>query len=108
MPKIRNYGRQVGMKGVVMNRRALLGFLLFAFSIMPAQAASRFIVRDTVGSSGMQAVCLALGCTVAESLDGSLGQVFLITTSDSVNSATFLQVLLSQPGVVDAEPDQPA
>jgi subtilisin family serine protease len=90
-----------------MNRRALLGFfLLFAFSIKPAQAAGRFIVRDSSGLSGMRAVCLALGCTVAESLDGSLGQVFLITTPDFVNSTTFLQVLLTQPGVVDAELDQ--
>ena len=80
-----------------MNRRALLGFLLFAFSMMPAQADSRFITRDSSGLSGMQAVCLALGCTVAESLDGSLGQVFLITTPDAVNSSTFLQVLLTQP-----------
>jgi subtilisin family serine protease len=90
-----------------MNRRALLSFfLLCAFSIKPAQAAARFIVRDSSGLLGMRAVCLALGCTVAESLDGSLGQVFLINTPDSVNSTTFLQVLLTQPGVVDAELDQ--
>jgi subtilisin family serine protease len=104
--KTGNCDRQVENKEYFMSRRALLGFLLFAFSMMPAQADSRFITRDSSGLSGMQAVCLALGCTVAESLDGSLGQVFLITTPDAVNSSTFLQVLLTQPGVVDAEPDQ--
>jgi subtilisin family serine protease len=89
-----------------MKRRALLSFLLCSIWAVSAKAENRFIVRDSAGSSGMQAVCLALGCTVAESLDGSLGQVFLITTPDSVSSSTFLQVILTQPGVVDAEPDQ--
>ncbi|MGI8959850.1 MAG: S8 family serine peptidase, partial [Bryobacteraceae bacterium] len=90
-----------------MRRRVLLGFLLFcAFWAIPAQAERRFIVRDSGGLSGIRSVCLALGCTVAETLDGSLGQVFLLTTPDSVNPTTFLRKLLTQTGVVDAELDQ--
>jgi subtilisin family serine protease len=89
-----------------MKRRALLGFLLCAFWAMPAQAERRFIVRDSGGLTAVKSICAALGCTVAETLDGSLGQVFLLTTPDSVNSTTFLRVLVTQTGVVDAESDQ--
>jgi subtilisin family serine protease len=91
-----------------MKRRALLGFLLCAFWAMPAQAERRFIVRDSGGLTAVKSICAALGCTVAETLDGSLGQVFLLTTPDSVNSTTFLRVLVTQTGVVDAESDQMA
>lgn len=88
-----------------MKRRALVGFLFCAFWAMPVQAERRFIVRDTLGLPTLQTICATLGCNVAESLDGSLGQVFLLTTADSVNPTTFLQTLLTQLGVVDAEVD---
>jgi subtilisin family serine protease len=89
-----------------MKSRALLGLLFCAFWAMPAQAEQRFIVRDTGGLPTVQSICVALGCHVAEILDGSLGQVFLLTTPDSVNPTTFLQILLTQPGIVDAEFDE--
>jgi subtilisin family serine protease len=89
-----------------MKRRTLLAFLFCAFWVMPAQAERRFIVRDTQGLPALQTICTVLGCNVAESLDGSLGQVFLLTTADSVDPTTFLQTLLTQIGVVDAELDQ--
>jgi subtilisin family serine protease len=89
-----------------MKCRALLGLLFCAFWAMPAQAEQRFIVRDTGGLPTVQSICVALGCHVAEILDGSLGQVFLLTTPDSVNPTTFLQILLTQTGIVDAELDQ--
>jgi hypothetical protein len=87
-------------------RRALLSFfVLCAFWSIPAQANQRYIVRDTGGLSALQRSCTALGCNVGGGLDGSLGQVFLLTTPDTVNSATFLSLLLQQTGVVDAEFD---
>jgi subtilisin family serine protease len=89
-----------------MQRRALLGFLFCTFWAMPAQGERRFIVRDTGGSQTLQSMCVALGCNVAEALDGSLGQIFLLTAPDSVDPTTFLQILLAQNGVVDAELDQ--
>jgi subtilisin family serine protease len=89
-----------------MKRRALFGFLCCAFWAISAQAERRFIVRDTGGLPALQGICAALGCNVAEALDGSLGQVFLLTAPDSVNPTTFLQILLTQIGVVDAEVDQ--
>lgn len=89
-----------------MKRRRWLGcLLLFVFWAITARADDRFIVRVTGGSAAIQALCQALGCTVAESIDGSLGQVFLVTTPDTVNANTFLQELLDSAAVVDAELD---
>jgi subtilisin family serine protease len=89
-----------------MKRRSLLSFLvLYALWVMPAQAAGRFIVRDSGGLSGIQSVCVALGCNVAGGLDGSLGQVFLVTNSSSVDPNTFLAILNATTGIVDAELD---
>jgi subtilisin family serine protease len=99
-----------------MKGRALFCFLLCALWAIPAQAERRFIARDTGGLTIVQSICTSLGCTVAETLDGSSlescnvaaanCQVFLLTTPDSVNATTFLKKLLAQPGVVDAELDQ--
>jgi len=89
-----------------MKRRALLGFLLLcAFWAMPARADRRFIARSSGGLQSIQSICVALGCNVARGLDGSLGQLFLVTTSDSVDPNIFLTVLLGQTGIVDAELD---
>jgi subtilisin family serine protease len=43
---------------------------------------------------------------VVRGLDGNLGQLFLLTTPDAVDPTVFLTILLSTPGVVDAELDQ--
>lgn len=86
-------------------RRWLDCLLLCVFWAITARADDRFIVRVTGGSAAIQALCQALGCTVAESIDGSLGQVFLVTTPDAVNANTFLQELLDSAAVVDAELD---
>lgn len=94
-----------------MTARALLGFIIFsAFWSIPAHADDRFIVRDAGGLTALQTICAALGCNVVvepdgQGLDGSLGQVFLVTTPGSVNAQTFLALLLSQSGIVDAEID---
>lgn len=83
----------------------LLISLFFAISSRPAFAQSLFIVRDSLGLSSLQSTCLLLGCSVTEGIDGSLGQVFQIAVSTTTDTTAFLQSLLSQPGIVDAEPD---
>jgi len=89
-----------------MRYRALSVLMLFlAFSSAQASAANRFIVRDSLGLSGLQGTCLLLGCSVTETLDGSAGTLFLVTTSSLVSPSTFLQQIVGQLGVVDAEPD---
>src|SRR5690349_18381001 len=89
-----------------MKRRALLSsLLLYAFSVMSAQGAGRFIVRDSGGLSGIQSVCVSLGCNVVGGLDGSIGQVFVVAFSGSVDPNTLLTTLSSATGIVDVELD---
>jgi subtilisin family serine protease len=89
-----------------MKRRALLSLLLlYAFWAMPAQAEGRFIVRVNGGSPTIQSVCAVLGCRLGLSLDGALGQLFLVTTSDLVNPNVFLSILSGTTGIIDAELD---
>ena len=74
----------------------------------PARADNRVIVRTTLGLQGLQAFCNGLPllqtCTVVGGLDGSLGQLFLVTTPLDVTG--FLNLLGSTVGIVDAEADQ--
>jgi subtilisin family serine protease len=74
----------------------------------PAAADNRVIVRTTLGLQGLQAFCNGLpllqNCTVVEGLDGPLNQLFLVTTP--LDLTTFLNLLGSTVGIVDAEADQ--
>lgn len=89
-----------------MNCCTLIG-LLFANLLLaiPLQASDRYIVRVNGGLPIAQLDCVLVGCDVAETLDGSLGQVFLVTNSGAVSATTFLTTILRQVGVVDAEED---
>lgn len=90
-----------------MKRRIWLLTALLAFLwATPARADNRFIVRTTLGSAGLQNFCLVNLCTVGPVLDGTLGQLFLLTTPSTVNATTFLALLQSTPGIVAAELDQ--
>src|SRR6267143_4357955 len=90
-----------------MRSKRLWGFLLFC-ALWPVQAAAenRFIVRVPSGLALLQAVCALQGCTVVRGLDGTLNQVFLVTTPDAVDPTAFLSALRSMPGIVAAELDQ--
>jgi subtilisin family serine protease len=90
-----------------MKRVRLISFflLLTVISTRPLAAQSRVIVRDSLGANGIRAVCFLLGCHVNEQIDGSPGNVFLVTGPAGLPLQTFLQDLLGQLGVVDAEPD---
>jgi len=88
-------------------RHVWLPFVFLAFlSAQPAAAEHRFIVRTSLGLSGLQQTCLLHLCNVVRSLDGSLNQIFLVTTSDLINSNVFLSTIRLLPGIVDAEIDQ--
>jgi subtilisin family serine protease len=73
----------------------------------PASAQSRVIVRDSLGASALNLTCSLLGCTVQRGLGDPTGQLFLVTTSSLVNPVVFIAKLLVQPGILDAEVDQP-
>ena len=80
---------------------ALLTLLLAT----PAKADNRVIVRTTLGLQGLQQLCLAQNCTVVPSpLDGTIGQVFLLTTP--LDPTVFITTLSALPGIVDAEAEQ--
>jgi subtilisin family serine protease len=90
----------------LMNFRTWIGLLLLnSLLAIPLQAGNRFIVRVNGGLPIAQLVCVLVGCNVTGSLDGSLGQVFLVTNSSTVPVETFLNSILRQIGVVDAELD---
>ncbi len=78
-------------------------------SASPAAAANnRYIVRSG-GLLSLQTACNLLGCTVVEALDGTLGQVFLVTSAVQLDLQTLVNLLRSLTlGLEDvsAEPDQ--
>jgi subtilisin family serine protease len=80
--------------------------LLLLSSTIHLGAQSRVIVRDSLGQTALNTTCFLLGCTVNEGLDGSVGQLFLVTSPSNLSLQSFLQALLGQTGIVDAEVDQ--
>jgi subtilisin family serine protease len=89
-----------------MKRRMwLVGALAALLWAAPAKADNRIIVRSTLGLQGLQQICLLQNCTVVSTiLDGSLGQLFLLTTP--LDPTVLLPILRTLPGIVDAELDQ--
>jgi hypothetical protein len=89
-----------------MKRRMCLASALMALLwATPALADSGVIVRTTLGLQELQALCLVHSCTVVPTpLDGTLGQLFLVTTP--LDPATLASTLSAVPGIVDAEVDQ--
>lgn len=92
-----------------MKFRCLLAALfLCSFCGSPAAADNRAIVRTSLGLQGLQAFCAGLpplqNCTVVRGLGDPLNQLFLVTTP--LDLTTFLNLLASTAGIVDAEADQ--
>src|SRR6184192_3293263 len=78
--------------------------LICGFYASPATADNRVIVRTT-NLQALQTLCtLPTICTVVGGLDGTLNQLFLVTTPLDVT--TFLNLLGSTVGIVDAEADR--
>jgi subtilisin family serine protease len=82
----------------------LTGALAALLWATPAKADSGIIVRTPLGLQGLQSLCLLNGCTVVGAIDGTLNQVFLLTTT--LNPQTLVSVLRLLPGIVNAEVDQ--
>ena len=88
-----------------MKRRFLILTVLFLLFARHLGADNQFIVRLDSGLSGIQPICIGLGCTVTRGLDGTLGQLFLVNVPSSIDPNAFLQLLQSQPGVSNVELD---
>src|SRR3989454_4170342 len=84
----------------------LAGALAALLWTAPAKADTGVIVRTTGGLSALQLFCsLPLSpCTVVGGLDGTLGQVYLVTTP--LDPTTFINLLGGLTGFVDAEVNQ--
>jgi subtilisin family serine protease len=52
--------------------------------IRPAAAQNRYIVRTTGGLTSVLNLCLSAGCQVQGSLDGSVGQTYLVTSTGNL------------------------
>ncbi len=97
----------------------LTAVIMSVFLAGKPAAAQNVIVRDSGGLLGIQNSCAMVGCAVDQGLDGTIGQLYLVTPNQNTctgllgcvlggvfNLLDFLTKLLLQPGVVDAEPDQ--
>ncbi len=90
-----------------MKRRTLCALLILCgVWAAPAAAQNRFIVRSDLGQQGLTQFCLLQGCTVVGGLDGTLGQLFLLTTPGTIDPTGFLLVLGNTLGIAAAEQDQ--
>ena len=90
-----------------MKRRMwLAGALLALLWTTPAMADNRFIVRSALPPNVLGEFCDLLGCRVAGAVDGTLNQVFLLTTPSTIDPTIFLNILRSTPGILDAELDE--
>src|SRR5882762_10308766 len=95
-----------------MKRRITLLVAMIALALAfsnPAAAENRYIVRTTGGLSSVLNLCLSAGCHVQGSLDGPVGQTYLVTSSGNLIAnllngvVSLLQGLL---GIQSVEPDQ--
>jgi subtilisin family serine protease len=69
----------------------------------PAAAQQRYIVVSTGGLSSVLNLCSLLGCQVQGSLDGNIGQTFLVTSTNLLS--TTLTLVESLLGIVSIEAD---
>jgi subtilisin family serine protease len=93
-------------------KRKLLPVLVIAVMMLaagkPAAAQQRYIVRTTGGLNSVLNLCSLLGCQVKGSLDGNVGQTFLVTSSTNlvVNLLNFsVNLVESLLGIQSIEPD---
>jgi len=94
-----------------MKRGLLILTVLIALAtagIQPAAAQNRYIVRTTGGLSSVLNLCSLLGCQVHGSLDGTVNQTFLVTSTNNlvVNLLNFsVNLVESLLGIQSIEPD---
>jgi subtilisin family serine protease len=95
-----------------MKRRLLSAVIVAILTLAvckPAAAQQRYIVRTTRGLNSVLNLCLSINCQVQGSLDGPVGQTYLVTSTTNIIQAlvggvvNLLEALL---GIQSIEPDQ--
>ena len=77
---------------------------LTALGAKPAEAQNRYIVETSGGLGSVLNLCSLLGCQVEGSLDGPIGQTFLVTSTNLISGVlNFLESLL---GIKSIEQDR--
>src|ERR1700676_4142607 len=94
-------------------KRRLLSAMVIAVMMLaaskPPAAQQRYIVRTTGGLNSVLNLCLSASCQVQGSLDGPVGQTYLVTSTGNILQAlvggvvNLLQALL---GIQSIEPDR--
>jgi subtilisin family serine protease len=94
-------------------KRKLLPAVVIAVMMLaaskPAAAQQRYIVRTTGGLNSVLNLCLSASCQVQGSLDGPVGQTYLVTSTENILQAllggvvNLLEALL---GIQSIEPDR--
>jgi subtilisin family serine protease len=83
--------------------------LMAISGVRPTAAQNRYIVQTNKGLSSVLTLCLSAGCQVQGSLDGHLGQTYLITSTGDLLSNLLngtLNLLEALLGIEGVEPDQ--
>src|SRR5882762_6755409 len=95
-----------------MKRKLLPAVIIAVMMIVaakPAGAQQRYIVRTTGGLNSVLNLCLSANCQVQGSLDGPVGQTYLVTTTGNIlqtlvgGVVNLLEALL---GIQSIEPDR--
>jgi subtilisin family serine protease len=78
------------LEGNFFMKRSLQSLIIFAVlmaaSARPATAQNRYIVRTNGGLGSVLKLCLAAQCQVSGSLDGQVGQTYLVTSTGNLLS----------------------
>ncbi|HVH87737.1 MAG TPA: S8 family serine peptidase [Terriglobales bacterium] len=83
--------------------------LMATAGVCPAAAQNRYIVRTNGGLSSVLKLCLSANCQVQGSLDGQVGQTFLVTSSGNLLTTLLngtLNLLESLLGIQSVEADR--
>lgn len=83
--------------------------VLATAGVQPAAAQNRYIVRTTGGLTSVLNLCLAANCQVQGTLDGPVGQTYLVTSTGNLISNLLngtINLLESLLGIKSIEPDQ--
>jgi subtilisin family serine protease len=83
--------------------------VMLAAGVRPAAAQNRYIVRTNGGLTSVLRLCLSAGCQVQGSLDGQVGQTYLVTSTGNMLASLLngtLNLLQSLLGIESIEQDR--